>query len=107
VLVSWAVCWGALAGLTLVATMALPYSLRSGDTWREVWLVGVYLASRSPLIVLGILAACGLVVWAAAHLSFALLLLLPAPLALVWAAGAAEATRRGRHRLDPGTRASV
>jgi hypothetical protein len=85
--------------MVLVGVIALPYSLRSGVGWRDVWLVSAYLATRNPLAVLGIVAACTLAVWAAAFLSFAMLLLLPAPLALAWSAGASEACRRGRARL--------
>ncbi len=98
-LASWAVCSAALAGAVLVGVIALPYSLRPGVGWRDVWLVSAYLASRNPLAVLGIVAACTLAVWAAAYLSFAMLLLLPAPLALAWSAGASQASRRGRARL--------
>lgn len=106
-LASWAVCSAALAVLVLVGVIALPYSLRSGVGWREVWLVSAFLATRHPLAVLGVLAACALAVWVAAHLSFAMLLLLPAPLALVWAAGASETCRRGRARLALRTGASA
>lgn len=103
----WAVCSAVLAGLALVAVIALPYSVQSGADAREVWLVSAYLATRAPLPVLGIAAACGLTAWASGHLSFAVLLLVPAPVALVWAAGAIEVTRRGRTRLASRADATV
>jgi hypothetical protein len=107
ILGSWAVCSAVLAGLACVGLVALPYSVRSGAEVRDVWLVSAYLATRNPLPVLGIAAACGLTVWVSAYLSFALLLLVPAPLALVWAAGAAEVSRRGRERLASRADATV
>ena len=82
--------------------IALPYALRSHAPWKETWLVGAYLATRHPVLALGVLSACGVTVWAAAHLSFALLVLLPAPLALIWAAAGSEACLRGRARLAGG-----
>lgn len=94
---------GAAAAVGLVGLVAgvvtLPYVLRTRCGWREGWLVGLYLTTRAPVPVLAVLAAAGLVVWGAAHLSFALLLLLPAPLALVWAAAVAVVTDEGRSRL--------
>ena len=103
-LVSLGICTAVLLGLVFVGVIALPYALRSHVSWREVWLVGAFLATRHPVLALGVLSACGVAVWAAAHLSFALLILLPAPLALVWAAAASEASVRGRVRLAGGGR---
>ena len=104
-LVSLGICTAVLLGLVFVGVIALPYALRSRATGREVWLVGAFLATRHP--VLGARVSCrpaAASVWAAAHLSFALLILLPAPLALVWAAAASEASVRGRVRLAGGGR---
>jgi hypothetical protein len=83
-----------------VGVVALPYVLRTGSRVREGWLVGGYIATRNPVPVLGVLAAVTLAVWAAAYLSVALIVLLPAPLALVWAAAVRGATEHGRHILS-------
>ena len=74
--------------------VALPYVLRTGATLRSGWLVSFYIATRNPVPVLAVLSALALSVWAAAYLSFALIVLLPAPLALVWAAAVTGATER-------------
>lgn len=103
-LVSLAICTTVLLGLVFVAVFALPYALRAQVGAREAWLVGAFLATRHPVLAVGVLSACGVTVWAAAHLSFALLILLPAPLALIWAAAATEASVRGRVRLASGGR---
>ena len=79
--------------------VALPYAVRTGAPAREVWLVSIYVATRSPVVVLGVLSAVALSVWAAAYLSFALVLLLPGPLALVWTAATTYAESRSRVRL--------
>jgi hypothetical protein len=83
----------------LVAVVALPYSLRVVEPWKQTWLVSSYVATRNLVPVLGVVSALVLGVWAAAHLSFALVLLLPAPVALVWAAALVGATRRSQARL--------
>lgn len=83
----------------LVAVVAVPYRLRTAVPARETWLVSAYVASRNLVPVLGVVSALGLGVWVAAHLSFALVLLLPAPLALVWATASSTATRRSRDLL--------
>jgi hypothetical protein len=80
--------------------IALPYFLRTGAAPVEGWLVSFYIASRNPVAVLAVLSATALVVWAAAYLSFALVLLLPAPLALVWAAAVTSATGSSQARLS-------
>lgn len=82
----------------LVSVVALPYALRPG-TARQTWLVSGYVVSRNLVPVLGVVSALGLAVWVAAHLSFALVLLLPAPVALVWAAATTTAVRRSHARL--------
>ena len=94
---------GLSATATVVAlyagVIALPYAVRTGATLREVWLVGIYVATRNPVLVLGVVSAVVLTARAAAYLSFALLLLLPGPLALVWSAAATMAEERSRARL--------
>jgi len=89
---------GACAGATLLAlytgVVALPYALRTRTSLRSVWLVSFYIATRNPVPVLAVLSAVALAVWAAAYLSFALIVLLPAPLALVWAVAVTGATER-------------
>lgn len=83
--------------------VALPYVLRTGATLRTGWLVSFYIATRNPVRVLAVLSAVALGVWAAAYLSFALIVLLPAPLALVWAAAVKEATERSSTTLTART----
>ena len=101
-LVSLGMCAAALAAGVFVGVVALPYALRSDASWKETWLVGAYLATRRPVLALGVLSACALAVWAAAHLSFALLVLLPAPLALIWAGAGAQACASGQAQLARG-----
>lgn len=84
----------------LVGIVALPYSLRTGEPPRQVWLVSCYVTSHNLVPVLGVASALGLGVWGASHLSFALVLLLPAPLALIWATAVASATRHSQDLLD-------
>jgi hypothetical protein len=104
---SLGMCAAALAAAAFVGVLALPYALRCDATWKETWLVGAYLATRQPVLALGVLSACALTVWAAAHLSFALLVLLPAPLALVWAGAGSQACVRGQAQLSRGGRRLV
>jgi hypothetical protein len=103
-LLSLGICAAVLAGVVVVGVVALPYALRGDTGWTETWLVSAYVASRHPVPVLGVLSACGVAVWASAHLSFALLILVPGPLALIWAAAVSEAILRGRERLAEGHR---
>ena len=57
-LVSLGMCVAVLAVVVVVGVMALPYSLLSNGGGREVWLVGAFLATRHPVLVLGVLSAC-------------------------------------------------
>lgn len=79
--------------------VALPYVIRTGATVRAGWLVSFYIATRNPVPVLAVLSAVALTVWAAAYLSFALIVLLPVPLALLWAVAVAVATERSQAKL--------
>lgn len=81
------------------AVVALPYVVRTGSTLVDGWLVSFYIAARNPVPVLGVLSGIALSVWAAAYLSFAMVVLLPGPLALIWAAAVTEATERSQARL--------
>ncbi|SEQ87732.1 hypothetical protein [Microlunatus flavus] len=99
VLASVGACLAVTVATAVVAVVALPYVLRTGEPARRTWLVCSYVATRDLVPVLAVVSALGLGVWGAAHLSFALVLLLPAPLALVWACALATATRRSRARL--------
>jgi hypothetical protein len=85
--------------LLLTGVVALPYVVRTGCRLREGWLVSLYIAARNPVPVLGVLSAVALGVWAAAYVSFALVVLLPAPLAMVWATAVSLATQRSQTRL--------
>jgi hypothetical protein len=84
------------------AVVALPYLVRTGATLRSGWLVSFYIATRNPVPVLAVLSATALAVWAAAYLSFAVIMLLPAPLALIWAAAVTGATERSHTTLAAG-----
>lgn len=99
VLASVGACLAVTVVAALVAVVALPYRLRTRVDVRSTWLVSSYVASRNLVPVLAVVSVLGLGVWVAAHLSFALVLLLPAPLALVWAAASTTATRRSEARL--------
>lgn len=91
----------AVSVLTLyTGVVALPYLLRTRSPWRAGWLVSFYIATRNPVPVLAVLSAVALAVWAAAYLSFAVIVLLPAPLALVWAAAMTDATQRSQTTLS-------
>jgi hypothetical protein len=87
---------GAVVSLVALYTgvVALPYVVRTGAPLRTGWLVSFYIATRNPVPVLAVLSAVALGAWAAAYLSFAVIVLIPAPLALVWAAAVAGATER-------------
>lgn len=84
-----------------VGVIALPYLLRFRCPVREAWLVGGFVATRQPVPVLAVLCAVGLLVWAAGHVSIALLIIFPGPLALIWAAAVTAATDASRRHLDP------
>lgn len=83
----------------LVAVVAVPYRVATRAPLRETWLVSCFVVTRNLVPVLAVASAVGLAVWAASHLSFALVLLLPAPLALVWASAYSSATRRSQDHL--------
>lgn len=83
----------------LIAVVALPYVTRTGVDVRRGWLVASYITTRNPVPVLAAASAVVLAVWATAYLSFAVIMLLPGPVALVWAAAVRQATDRGTERL--------
>jgi hypothetical protein len=95
------VALGAAASVLTLYTgvVALPYLLLTRAPWRTGWLVSFYIATRNPVPVLAVLSALALAVWAAAYLSFAVIVLLPAPLALLWAAAVTGATERSQTTL--------
>lgn len=101
---SVAVCAAASLLATYVGVVALPYSVSTGEPARNVWLVSCYIAVRNPVPVVAVLSAAALTVWAAAYLSFALILLLPATLALIWSAAVIAATDKSRSRLPAAAR---
>lgn len=82
-----------------VGLVALPYYTAGRASWAQSWLVSLYIATRNPVPVLATLSAVVLGVLAAAHLSFALVLLLPAPIALVWASAMQTATGHSQDLL--------
>lgn len=89
-----------VSAVTMYAgVIAVPYVLRTGAGLVEGWLVALYVASRNPMPVLAVLSAVALAVWGAAYLSFALVLLLPGPLTMVWAAAVAVATQHSQAQI--------
>lgn len=92
----------AVSALTIVlGVITLPYRLRTGSRLVESWLVAVYVSTRRPVPVLAVVSAFGLLGWAAGHLSLALMIIFPGPLALLWAVAAGSAMTDCRHRLHP------
>jgi hypothetical protein len=95
-----AVLGGVLAlASAYVGVVALPYYVAERGSWTQAWLVAVYIATRNPVPVLAALAGVVLGVLATAHLSLALILLLPAPVALVWASAIRTATAHSQDLL--------
>ncbi|MET1005961.1 MAG: hypothetical protein ABWX96_10445, partial [Propionibacteriaceae bacterium] len=75
--------------------LALPYAVRTpSQPVKRWWLVGFFTATRNPVPVLGVLSLLGLSVWVVQSASFAFTFLVPALLALVWAAAFAAAADR-------------
>lgn len=87
------------AATVFIGVVTLPYVTRTRTRVGDSWLTGCYIASRCPVPVLAVLSAITLAVLGAAYLSFALIILLPAPLALIWASAVTGATRRCQERL--------
>jgi hypothetical protein len=85
--------------VTLVSVVALPYRVRSEASWAETWAVALYVSSRNPMPVLAVIAAVVLAVLATGYLSFALIILLPAPLTLIWASAVDGAITRSQKTL--------
>lgn len=92
---------GAVVSLLALYTgvVALPYVVRTRCRLVEGWLVSFYIATRNPVPVLAVLSAVTLGVGAAAYLSFAMVLLLPGPLALIWAAAVSTAIEHSSTHL--------
>lgn len=103
---------GALAFVAgLVGLVVLPYLLQASSVARqsrpttaapsprEAWLVGLFVLTRQPILIMGAAAAVVITVIAASYLSFAMIIVLPAPLALIWAAATEAAFQRSRDRL--------
>lgn len=100
-LISLGLCLSVSALTVILAVIALPYRLRTGSRLVESWLVAVYVSTRRPVPVIAVVSAFVLLGWAAGHLSFALMIIFPGPLALLWTAAADSATTDCRHRLHP------
>jgi hypothetical protein len=84
--------------------LALPYALGSASgSVKRWWLVGFFAASHNALPVLGVLSLAGLCVWVVQTYSIAFTFLVPALLALVWAAAFAAAADRTPVLLERGT----
>jgi len=86
-------------GALYVGIVALPYYVGGNGSWLRSWQVGLFVATRNPVPVLATMAAVVLAVLAAEHLSVALVLVLPAPVALVWASALRTATEHSRQML--------
>lgn len=87
---------GALACLAvaLAAVFAFPLRLRHGLSGRALWLTAASVVAVAPVVPLGVLAAVTLAVLSGTELSASLLLLMPAPLALLDVVAARSATAR-------------
>ncbi|SDT05824.1 hypothetical protein [Microlunatus soli] len=93
------------AAALLAGVVAVPYGVLTRVPGKETWLVAAFVLSRQPIPVLAVVAATALGVWAAAYLSFALIILLPGPLAMIWAAAVEQATVNSKKTLvSKGTR---
>lgn len=90
-----------------VGVVALPYAVNTAEPSSSVWMVSSYIAVRNPVVVAAVLSAGALTVWAAAYLSFALIVLLPAPLAMIWSAAVLGATDKSRSRLPVTARGAI
>lgn len=82
-----------------VGVVALPYYVGERGSWTQAWLVALYVGTRNPVPVLAALAGVILGVLATAHLSPALVLVLPAPVAMVWASAIRTATGHSQELL--------
>jgi hypothetical protein len=87
------------AASIFVAVVAVPYALAGRSTVKHTWLVSAYLASRHPIAVLSTISAVVLLGLVVEHLSFALIILFPGPLAMLWASGLTSAISRGQESL--------
>jgi len=83
-----------------VGVVALPYVLATRCPVLEGWVVATYVVTRRPVPVLAVVSAIVLLGWAGGHLSLALMIIFPGPLALLWAVAAGSATTDSRRRLD-------
>jgi hypothetical protein len=86
----------ALGGAVIVAPFAFAAMAAGAPDARAAWRIGAGVAAASPKVVIGTLAALVLVVTAARIAGTGVLLLLPAPLALVVAAATGAALERAR-----------
>ena len=90
----------AVSGIALVlAVIAVPYRLRTRTRSVDCWRVAAYVTSRHPVPVVAVLSVFLLLGWAVDHVSLALMIIVPGPLALLWAVAAGSATTDSRDRL--------
>lgn len=89
-----------LSALALLAgVVAVPYGVLNRASVKDSWLVAGFVLTRQPVPVLAVAAAVALAVSATAYLSFALIILLPAPVAMIWAAAVEQATQNSKNAL--------
>lgn len=100
-MISLGICLSVSALTLVLAVIALPYRLRTGSRLVESWLVAAYVSTRRPVPVIAVVSMFVLLGWAAGYLSFALMIIFPGPLAMLWAAAADSATTDCRHWLHP------
>lgn len=99
-MVSLGLCLAVGTFAVTVGIVALPYALRTRCRSGEAWLISVYVLTRRPVPVLAVVSAIVLLGWAGQHVSLALMIIFPGPLALLWAVTTGSAIDDSRHRLD-------
>lgn len=100
-MVSLGLCLAVSVITIALAVVAVPYRLRTTSTLVESWLVAAYVITRRPVPVLAVVSAFVLLGWTVSHLSLALMIIFPGPLALLWAVAVGSATAESRRRLHP------
>lgn len=99
-MVSLGLCLAVATVAVAVGIVALPYALRTGCRSADACLVAAYVVTRRPVPVLAVVSAIVLLGWAGQHVSLALMIIFPGPLALLWAVATRSAIDDSRHRLD-------
>jgi len=99
-MISLGLCLAVGTVAVAAGVVALPYALRTRCRITEAWLIAAYVVTRRPVPVLAVVSAIVLLGWAGQHISLALMIIFPGPLALLWAAAAGSAIDDSRQRLE-------